>query len=561
MSRNMSAQQSRSSKNPKETYTVQKFLGNGAFGKAYLIKSNETQINYVMKRICLNILDEKERKNVINEGLLLKRIDHPNIIKFKECFKNLKPVPQMNIIMEYASGGDINQILINQIPNHFEENLLIDWLSQICNALQYIHNKNIIHRDIKPENIFLNNLGQIKLGDFGISKNLETMKMACTFIGSINYIAPELINNNNYSFEADIWSLGVTFYELMTFKKPFRGEFPAICLKIVNDDVEPITDFYSKEFRNLIYKMLSKDPSKRPKAKDIIKMSFVRNRILSYLQEKKFNLKDSFNLIKNYQKKKNQKLNKNYHNNNNMIIKNNFIVNNKIINDNNTINNNNNNNIMNPVNYNSNKKIKLIDRNNNSNNINTINNNDFKLNLHLKSNKELDRNRINQRYNKIFNDKDNTNEKMSNKDNFNNFRYSMQIPEKRNKINLSKTKVTNTPGNLMKDDKIIKTNGLFISQQNQNISKNLKFNQLKNDKKDDNIAINKITNSNKEETIRVSLDGLKNLKNVNTYDKDSYDFHRQMNIFSSILKGVKTDEQIEEENNILLNYNDNDNIY
>ena len=244
----MSAGQNRPSKNNnnnnnKETYTVIKLLGNGAFGKAYLIKSNETQIYYVIKRISLNFFNDEDGKQVINEGLLLKRIDHPNIIQFKECFKNLKPLPQLNIIMEYANGGDISQKLKSQIPNHFEENLLIDWLSQLCNALQYIHDKKIIHRDIKPANIFLNNLGQIKLGDFGVSKNLETMKMASTFIGSLDYLAPEIINEQNYSFEADIWSLGATFYELMTFKKPFRGNYPGIFLKILNDEVEPITDF------------------------------------------------------------------------------------------------------------------------------------------------------------------------------------------------------------------------------------------------------------------------------------------------------------------------------
>jgi serine/threonine protein kinase len=155
----------------------------------------------------------------------------------------------------------------------------------------------------------LNNLGQIKLGDFGISKNLETIKMASTFIGSLDYLAPEIINGQNYSFEADIWSLGVTFYELMTFKKPFIGNFPGIYLKIVNDKFEPINDdLYSKDFRNLVYQMLNKDPKKRPKPKDIIGMNFVRNRMLSYLQEKKFNLKDSFNLIQDYQRKKKTKI-------------------------------------------------------------------------------------------------------------------------------------------------------------------------------------------------------------------------------------------------------------
>ena len=539
----MSAGQNRPSKNNnnnnKETYTVIKLLGNGAFGKAYLIKSNETQIYYVIKRISLNFFNDEDGKQVINEGLLLKRIDHPNIIQFKECFKNLKPLPQLNIIMEYANGGDISQKLKSQIPNHFEENLLIDWLSQLCNALQYIHDKKIIHRDIKPANIFLNNLGQIKLGDFGVSKNLETMKMASTFIGSLDYLAPEIINEQNYSFEADIWSLGATFYELMTFKKPFRGNYPGIFLKILNDEVEPITDFYSTDFRNLIYQMLNKDPSKRPKPKDIIRMNFVRNRMLSYLQEKQFNIKDSFNLIKIYQRKKKQK---NYNN-----IK-------KYINLNKNDKNNNN------YNYN-NIKLKLFGNNNNkiiSNNyMNNKNNNDVvKFKFNLKSDKELDKKLINERY-KIIGDKGNNNEKISTKDKLNNFRHSMQISEKRNKITLSTKNVNNDIiqncnkeennhliQNCNKEENNNKKNNLVISQ----ISDSSKYN---NQCKCDINNINNIINNDKEKTI--------DIKDINENDKDKYDFHRQMNIFSSILNGVKTDEQIEEENNILLKDNDYNN--
>jgi serine/threonine protein kinase len=510
MSRNMSAGNKRISKNGgKETYTVQKFLGNGAFGKAYLIKSNETQIYYVIKSISLKFLDNKDGAQVINEGLLLKRIDHPNIIHFKECFKNLNPVPQLNIIMEYANGGDISQKLKNQMPNHFEENLLIDWLSQLCNALQYIHNKKIIHRDIKPANIFLNNLGQIKLGDFGISKNLETIKMASTFIGSLDYLAPEIINGQNYSFEADIWSLGVTFYELMTFKKPFIGNFPVIYLKIVNDKFEPINDdLYSKDFRNLVYQMLNKDPKKRPKPKDIIGMNFVRNRMLSYLQEKKFNLKDSFNLIQDYQRKKKQK----YYNYNNIkkYININFDKINNINSNNNNIikirfssGNNNNNNII------KNNKNKINSFNNNNNDV-------IKFKFNLKSEKGLDRKLINERY-KIIGDKENKNEKLSAKDKINELRYnSMQLAEKRNKITLS-TKIVN----------------------------NKAFGEA-----------NKIISNSKEKEKPIDLIATNTINTINGNEKDKYDFHRQMNIFSSILNGVKTDEQIEEENNILLKCND-----
>ena len=537
----MSADQGRNKEKPKETYIAQNFLGRGAFGVAYLIKSEETGINYVNKTISLESLEEEDRKKVMNEAILLKMIDHPNIIKFKEVFKVNKPFKELNLIMEYANGGDISKKIKEQMPKHFEEKLLIDWFTQLCSALQYIHDKKIIHRDIKPANIFLNDLGQIKLGDFGVSKNLESLKMATTFIGSMNYLAPEIVEGKNYSFEADIWSLGVTFYELMTFKKPFEGNFPAVYLKIVKDEVEPITDFYSKEFRNVIYNMLNKDPSKRLTAKEILKLGFIKNRMLSYLQEKRFNFKDSFALIKNYQKLKFKKKNTNNYNYNNYnILKNNANNNNFNVKINFNFND------MGAYNNNNNKKLKFISKNS-ANNVKTINNNtQIRYKFNLKSDKELNKNLLNQN--------ENNKEKESSKgeDKFNNFRRSVQVSEKRNKITLSNTKVVKAKNPPKQEIKQLKIKDLRISQQN---SKNIKFVQFKNDKNNEDII--KKLNSSKEKSIKLPPNEINNL---NDKDKEKYDFHRQMNIFSSYINGVKTDEQIEEENNIFLKNYDFDNF-
>ena len=540
----MSAGQNRNQKEPKEMYIVQNFLGKGAFGEAYLIKSDKTQIYYVIKRINLEKLEKDDIKKVNNEAILLKMIDHPNIIRFKEVFQVVHPIQQLNIIMEYANGGDLNKLIKSQMPKNFEEAILIDWLCQLCHALQYIHNKKIIHRDIKPANIFLNNLGQVKLGDFGVAKNLDTLKMASTFIGTFDYLSPEIVEGKNYSFEADIWSLGVTFYELMTFKKPFEGNnYATVILKIINDEIKPINEPYSNELKNLINKMLSKDPSKRPKPKDILKMGFIKNRMLSYLQEKRFNFKDSFNIIQNYKKKKINKLN-------NYVLKNHML---------NNYNSKNNFNEMNGINNNISKKLQFLYRKNSSNsNIKNINNNsNIKYKFNLKSGKELNQNLINQRY-KILEEKENNKEKesSSNKETLNHFRHSVQDQEKRNKITLSKTRIGKITEYSNQEDKMMKMNYLISSEQN--YSKNIKFNQFKNGKNLDDFYKKNI--SSKENSIKFSLNDLKRL-NDKGKDKDKYDLHRQMNIVSSLVNGIKTDEQIEEENNIFIKNFDYDNFY
>ena len=270
---------------PKETYTALNFLGQGGFGEAYLVRSNKTLKNYVMKSINFELLTEENRKYTINEAFLLKKIDHPNIIKFKEVFEVKKPYNQFNIIMEYAEKGDLNKFLQINIEKKifFPEQLLLDWLCQICTALKYLHYKKIIHRDIKPANIFMNSLNQIKLGDFGISKNLKTYGFASSFVGSTYYMAPEIVDGENYSFEADIWALGVTFYELMNLRKPFRANYPAIYLEIKTKEVEEINNIYSKEFKDLIYQMLNKEPNKRPKANDILRKQFIQDKIKEFV--------------------------------------------------------------------------------------------------------------------------------------------------------------------------------------------------------------------------------------------------------------------------------------
>ena len=286
---------------PKETYTALNFLGSGGFGEAYLVRSNKTLKNYVMKSINFELLTEENRKYTINEAFLLKKIDHPNIIKFKEVFEVQKPYNQFNIIMEYAEKGDLNKFLQINIEKKifFPEQLLLDWLCQICTALKYLHYKKIIHRDIKPANIFMNGLNQIKLGDFGISKNLKTYGFASSFVGSTYYMAPEIVDGENYSFEADIWALGVTFYELMNLKKPFRANYPAIYLEIKTKEVEEINNIYSKEFKDLIYQMLNKEPNKRPKADDILRKQFIQDKIKDFVYKQTNYKKNNTNNLNN----------------------------------------------------------------------------------------------------------------------------------------------------------------------------------------------------------------------------------------------------------------------
>ena len=107
-------------------------------------------------------MKESERNETIKEAEILKKMDHPNIIHFRDMFIGKKPHTCLNIVTEYADGGDLSEKIKNQPKNKpFPETQILDWFTQICLALKHIHNKHIIHRDLKSQNIFLTQSGQI----------------------------------------------------------------------------------------------------------------------------------------------------------------------------------------------------------------------------------------------------------------------------------------------------------------------------------------------------------------------------------------------------------------
>ena len=251
----------------KEAYLQKEFLGSGSFGTVFLIESILSHIYYVCKHINLDGLTKEEEKKALGEVSVLKKCNHPNIINFKEAFITKNPKRRLHLITEYATEGDLGKKLIRQKEKkeYFSEKQIIYWLVQVCLALKYIHKLHVIHRDIKPSNIFLTKNGIIKIGDFGISKILiKNVKNTNTQIGTPNYMPPEVINSESYDYTVDIWSLGITFFELMTFNVPFKGNTDiGLFANIINGKKNTSINnnngyYYSNELINIINKMIKK---------------------------------------------------------------------------------------------------------------------------------------------------------------------------------------------------------------------------------------------------------------------------------------------------------------
>lgn len=148
-------------------YRVIQKIGEGGFGEVHLVEDKEDHKQYVVKAILGRTRDESEWAK--REIQFLKGIHHRNIVLYKEDFEFYGGVI---VIMEYCSGGDLSKLIKSRknARHFFQEENVIDWLKQICAALQYLHSRNILHRDLKPANIFIAQGNVIKLGDFGVSR-------------------------------------------------------------------------------------------------------------------------------------------------------------------------------------------------------------------------------------------------------------------------------------------------------------------------------------------------------------------------------------------------------
>ena len=290
-------------------YKVLHVLGEGSFGKAFLCQKESDCSLCVIKQILIEGMDKNEKADVLNESNILAKLDHQNIIKFYDVFESKKPKHMINIVTEYADGGDLSEKIKEKKNNNenFTESEILDYFTQICLAIKHIHEKKIIHRDLKSGNIFLMKNGLVKLGDFGIAKGFQkTMDKAKTLVGTPYYLSPEILENKPYDSKSDIWALGVLLYEMMTFKMPFNANsFPMLSVKILRGNYIPPPAIYTKDLRELVSKCLTAEPRNRPTIREILRMPIIQNRIRSFLDEVEYNKEFSKTITKKY--KENEK--------------------------------------------------------------------------------------------------------------------------------------------------------------------------------------------------------------------------------------------------------------
>ena len=290
-------------------------LGAGSFGRVYLVKDNLSTKQYALKVINKHkLMQTYGNCNLIhNEIDIHSKLNHPNIIRL---YNVSETDDEINILLEYAKNGSLYSLI--QQEKGFSERKAYKYFIQIVNAVYFLHQNNIIHRDIKPENILIGEDDLLKLCDFGWAKEL-TMNKRSTFCGTVEYMAPEIVGSENYDYSVDIWSLGILLFELLMGYSPFRSKKEKNTMIKIKHHPDLKFDKNKKlteECKDLINKLLDKNPISRLKIKDIFVHPFIiANSALdnqfgsgnnsTNISKRKESLDDSNeNILKFYNKKK-----------------------------------------------------------------------------------------------------------------------------------------------------------------------------------------------------------------------------------------------------------------
>ncbi|KAJ8103516.1 kinase-like domain-containing protein [Lipomyces tetrasporus] len=259
------------------------FLGEGGFARCFQIQDENGNV-YAAKTIAkASLTSAKTRAKLLGEIKVHQSMDHPNIVKFVECFEDDVNV---YILLEVCSNKTLMDM--HRRRKRFTEQEVRYFLIQILGAVKYMHGRRVIHRDLKLGNIFLDHGMNIKIGDFGLAALLlSDTDRKKTICGTPNYIAPEVLfgKEDGHSFEVDLWSVGIILYAMLIGKPPFQSkEVNLIYKKIKAIEYEfPAEIKISPEAKDLIQSLLNKDPNARPSLDQIADHPFFHGEMPSHL--------------------------------------------------------------------------------------------------------------------------------------------------------------------------------------------------------------------------------------------------------------------------------------
>jgi serum/glucocorticoid-regulated kinase 2 len=246
-----------------DDFEILKVLGRGAFGKVMLVEKKDNKQVYALKSMHKeDIIDKDQIEHTKTERFVLEKSKSPFLVSLEYAFQTPSKV---FFVMKFMKGGELFQHL--KIAKRFEEERAKFYVAEILLALEYLHNLGVIYRDLKPENVLIDDDGHICLTDFGMAKQLRKGELTYSFVGTPEYLAPEIVRGEGHGQPADWWALGILAYEMMVGLPPFYNRdrntekmFAAIQSKDVAFSSKVTLSADAKDF---ILQLLKKTPEDR----------------------------------------------------------------------------------------------------------------------------------------------------------------------------------------------------------------------------------------------------------------------------------------------------------
>ncbi|KAF2970627.1 hypothetical protein GQX73_g2905 [Xylaria multiplex] len=286
-----------------DKYEVLEKIGHGSFGVIRKVKRKVDGMILCRKEISYLKMSQKEREQLHAEFHILSSLRHPNIVGYFHR-EHLKQTQDLHLYMEYCGNGDLGRVIrdLTNANKYADEEFVWVVFSQLVTALYRCHYGadppdvgtavfsatkikprtppgafTILHRDLKPENVFLGENNSVKLGDFGLSKMIQSHDFASTYVGTPFYMSPEICAAERYTLKSDIWSLGCVIYELCSRQPPFNAKTHLqLVQKIKEGKVATLPRIYSAELMATIRDCLKVNPDARPDTAALLNLPIVR---------------------------------------------------------------------------------------------------------------------------------------------------------------------------------------------------------------------------------------------------------------------------------------------